>query len=178
MSIATASAWRLDGAVRDGQTITPAWTPAGLRLIAGVTIREVAHVPGRHGHLTEVFRAEWCPGDGAVDQIFQVVMRPGALSAWHAHEMTTDRIFITDGLVRIGLYDGREGSSTYGLVNDFTFGTIRPALVVVPPKVWHGVQNVSDAPSTVLNVVDRAYDYEAPDHWRAPHDSPQIPFVW
>jgi dTDP-4-dehydrorhamnose 3,5-epimerase len=178
MAIATEHAWRLAGATRDGQTITPTWAPAGLTLIAGVTVREVANVPGRQGHLTEIFRTDWFPGGAAVDQIFQVVLRAGAISAWHAHERTTDRIFITDGLVRIGLYDAREGSRTYGLVNDFTFGTVRPALVVVPPRVWHGVQNLAQTSSTVLNVVDRAYDYVAPDHWRAPKDSPEIPFAW
>ena len=178
MAILAGHAWQIDGATRDEQTITPAWTPAALQLIAGVAVHEVANVPGRQGYLTEIFRGEWCAHEPAVDQIFQVVLHAGAISAWHAHEMTTDRIFVSHGLIRVALYDGREGSRTYGMVNDFKFGTIRPALVVVPPKVWHGIQNIADTSSTVLNVVDRAYDYETPDHWRVPHDSPQIPFAW
>jgi dTDP-4-dehydrorhamnose 3,5-epimerase len=28
----------------------------------------------------------------------------------------------------------------------------------------------------VINIVDRAYDYHDPDHWRVPDDSPHIPF--
>jgi dTDP-4-dehydrorhamnose 3,5-epimerase len=46
----------------------------------------------------------------------------------------------------------------------------------VPPQVWHGIQNVASTESSVLNLVDRAYAYEDPDHWRIPADSPHIPF--
>jgi dTDP-4-dehydrorhamnose 3,5-epimerase len=42
--------------------------------------------------------------------------------------------------------------------------------------VWHGVQNVHPGPSSVLNLVDRAYRYEAPDHWRLPPDTAEIPY--
>jgi dTDP-4-dehydrorhamnose 3,5-epimerase len=42
--------------------------------------------------------------------------------------------------------------------------------------VWHGIQNLRQSPAVVLNLVDQAYSYEDPDHWRLPWDSPQIPF--
>jgi dTDP-4-dehydrorhamnose 3,5-epimerase len=38
------------------------------------------------------------------------------------------------------------------------------------------VQNIGDGPAAVLNAVDRAYDYEDPDHWRLPADTPEIPY--
>ncbi|MFP5245777.1 MAG: dTDP-4-dehydrorhamnose 3,5-epimerase family protein, partial [Thermoanaerobaculia bacterium] len=112
----------------------------------------------------------------AVDQVFQVVLFPGAISAWHAHASTIDRLFASNGLVRIVLYDARKDSPTYGKVNDFRFGTVRPALVYIPPRVWHGVMNIGDGPSVLINMPDRAYCYEDPDHWRVPADSPEIPF--
>jgi dTDP-4-dehydrorhamnose 3,5-epimerase len=178
MADTVSARWRLDGARRDKQTITAWWTPAELTLIDGAAVREVANVPKVQGYLTEVFRREWAGEIDRVDQVFQVVLDRGGLSAWHAHERTVDRLFVTHGRARIVLYDAREDSPTFGLINEFTFGAIRPALVIVPPQVWHGVQNVADGPSTILNLVDRAYDYATPDHWRVPADSPLIPFVW
>lgn len=178
MTMTGVGAWLLDGAVRDAQTITARWTPAETALIDGVAIVEVRNVPKAQGHLTEVFRQDWSTLPAPVDQVFQVVMNPGGLSAWHAHERTTDRLFVTHGLVRIALFDGREDSATRGQVNEFKFGAIRPALVTIPPRVWHGVQNIGTGTAAVLNIVDRAYDYEHPDHWRVPHDSPAIPFRW
>jgi dTDP-4-dehydrorhamnose 3,5-epimerase len=168
--------WLLPGAVRDPQSITSQWNPSSLRLIEGVQLREVRNVPKASGYLTEVYRRDWDIDTEPVDQVFQVVLLPGRISAWHAHERTLDRLFAIEGLVRIVLFDARSGSPTKGLLNEFRFGEHRPALVAVPPRVWHGVQNIGDRPARLLNVVDRAYDYEAPDHWRLPADSPEIPY--
>jgi len=168
--------WLLPGAVRDPQTITAEWTPSGRTIVDGVRIREVRHVPKETGHLTEIYRADWQLDDRAVGQVFEVVVLPGRISAWHAHARTTDRLFVTDGSVRIVLYDGRDGSPTRGVVTELKFGALRPALVVVPPRVWHGVQNIGGAPARMLNVVDYAYDYAEPDHWRIPDDSPEVPY--
>jgi dTDP-4-dehydrorhamnose 3,5-epimerase len=171
--------WRVPGAVKDRQTITAKWTPSSLRLIEGVSVREVLHVPKSTGYLTEIFRRDWSEVSGDVDQVFQVVLDPGAISAWHAHATTIDRLFVSYGLMRIVLYDARADSPTHGAINELRFGTIRPALIQVPPRVWHGVQNVSPhGPGILMNIVDRAYDYEDPDHWRVPQDSPEIPFTF
>jgi dTDP-4-dehydrorhamnose 3,5-epimerase len=148
-----------------------------MRLIDGVSVHEILNVPKSSGYLTEIFRTEWL-GNRTIDQVFQVVLEPDAISAWHAHATTTDRIFVSYGLVRVVLYDSREDSPTRGVVNDFRFGTVRPALVVVPPRVWHGLHNISSGVGIVLNLVDQAYAYEDPDHWRVPHGDPQIPLVF
>jgi dTDP-4-dehydrorhamnose 3,5-epimerase len=111
-----------------------------------------------------------------VDQVFQTRLgEPGGVSARHAHGHTTDRLFVTEGLMRIVLYDARTGSRTHGHLIERRFGLVRPALAVVPPGVWHGIQNLASTPSVVLNLVDRAYDYDDPDHRRLPPHTEQIP---
>ena len=165
----------LPGARKDGQSIRPDWLPAE-ETIDGVRIREVRNVEKGRGILTEVFRADWRVDGGAVDQVFQVALGPGEISAWHAHRRTLDRLFVNRGAVRIVLYDARASSPTHGRVNEFRFGEHRPALLVVPPGVWHGVENLRSEPSAILNLVDHAYSYGDPDHWRLPVDSPRIPF--
>jgi dTDP-4-dehydrorhamnose 3,5-epimerase len=49
-------------------------------------------------------------------------------------------------------------------------------LLIIPPGVFHGVQNISSQPAVLLNLVDKAYQYEAPDHWRLPLDTDKIPY--
>lgn len=168
--------WLLKGATKDQQDITSDWVFTRQQLIDGVKLREVKNVPTYYGLLVEVFRREWELDIGEVDQVFQSTFRPGGVSAWHAHEVTTDRLFVNHGMIKIVLYDARQDSSTYGLTNTFLLGTTRPGLLIVPPKVWHGIKNVSNEPSSILNLVDRAYRYEDPDHWRLPEDSSEIPF--
>lgn len=168
------SDWELEGSRRDAQSITRDWQLVGQTIIDGVTVREVANVMPGYGRLTEIYRAEW--DSEPVGQVFQSVLDPGHCSAWHAHAETLDRLFVSHGRMLIALYDARHGSPTHGQLNVFRFGEHRPALVRVPPKVWHGVKNIGAAPATIVNVVDRAYAYEQPDHYRVPPDCAEIPF--
>jgi dTDP-4-dehydrorhamnose 3,5-epimerase len=163
------------GATRDRQSITAAWQPVDRRVIDGVRVIEIVSVPKRHGALTEIFRAEWLDG-GVVDQIFQVALAPGAVSAWHVHEQTVDRLFVATGSITLALFDARETSPTHRVVQELFMTISRPQLVVIPPGVWHGLVVTGTAPAILLNAPDRAYDYEAPDHWRLPPDTDQIPY--
>lgn len=166
----------IEGATKDRQVITADWLSVQ-DLIHGVKVREVKNVCKRQGGvLTEVFRTDWNLDSGIINQVFQNMLAPGEISGWHAHQLTTDRIFVNTGRLRIGLYDARSGSPTYSKYNEFHFGTDRPALLLVPPGVWHAVQNNTSEPAALLNIVDHFYRYEDPDHWRLPIDTPMIPY--
>lgn len=167
--------WGLPGMRRASQSVTSDWQNVEQKHIAGVVVREVRAVGTGYGVLTEVFRRDWELDDGPVDQIFQSLLEPGAVSAWHAHAHTCDRLFVASGRLDLVLYDARRDSPTHGELNRFRFGVFRPALLVIPPGVWHGVHNGSAEPALLLNAVDRAYRYEGPDHWRLPPDSDAIP---
>jgi dTDP-4-dehydrorhamnose 3,5-epimerase len=168
--------WYLDGMKQDGQSITRDWQLLNQKLIDGVAVKQVNNVPTGYGHLCEVYRADWQLDGGGVDQVFFSVLEPGGISGWHVHGKTIDRLFVAQGQMLIVLYDARQSSSTHGQVNQFRLGTVRPALVLVPPGVWHAVQNIGPAASLLINVVDHAYQYEQPDHYRLPLDSEEIPY--
>lgn len=165
----------LDGAVRRAQSVTSDWTLLQER-IAGVAIKEIRSVCKTNGYVTEIYRTDWGIDERAVDQVFQVVMNPGAVEAWHMHGSTTDRFFAATGRVAVVLYDARPESPTRGMVNELRIGVERPTLVSVPPGIWHGVQNIGAVPAVLINLVDQAYIYEAPDHWGLPADTDQIPY--
>lgn len=170
------TSWLVAGAERDPQSITRDWTPVARELIDGVQLRDVRAVPTGYGFLIEMFRSEWHEENPRVDQIFTSCLMPGGISAWHAHGETVDRLFVMHGLMHVVLYDARDDSPTRGRINEFRLGPVRPGLLIIPKRVWHGVKNVGADPAYLINAVDRAYEYENPDHWRAPYDSSVIPF--
>ena len=165
----------IEGCRKDERSIASDWEPLR-ELITGVKAKEVKNVPKENGFLTEIFRADWELDEGVVGQVFQANLFPGAISAWHAHQFATDRLFAVSSLMKVVLFDGREGSPTHRVINEFRIGLVRPTLIVVPPGVWHGVQNISQEPGCLINLVDRAYAYDDPDHWRLPFDSTKIPY--
>jgi dTDP-4-dehydrorhamnose 3,5-epimerase len=168
--------WLLEGARKQSQSVTSDWELAGQNTISGVLLKPMKTVLKGDGYLTEIFRRDWFPEIQIVDQVFQVTLFPAAINAWHAHEHTTDRLFVALGQCRIVLYDRRPGSPTCGVVSEFKLGAERRGLLEIPPKVWHGVQNLYPGNSLILNLVDRAYQYDDPDHWRLPLDSHLIPY--
>jgi dTDP-4-dehydrorhamnose 3,5-epimerase len=144
--------------------------------ISGVRTREVKHVVTGNGHTTELFRKDWGVVEGEVVHAIHVSLRPGAVSAWHMHELKTDYLFVVGGVLRVVLYDDREGSPTRGQVDVQHLSAMRPTLVSIPPGVWHGIQVLSPEGGSFVNMFDHEYDYDDPDDWRLPPDTPEIPY--
>jgi dTDP-4-dehydrorhamnose 3,5-epimerase len=167
----------LAGAQKDGQVVTSDWQKVE-RGIDGVVTREVLHVPRDHGVITEMYRPEWDPTGLPVVHIYQSRLFPGAIGAWSCHMKSVDRLFVNQGHLKVVLFDGREHSSTHGKVSEVFVGDARPTFIVLPVGVWHGLQNLGSSDALILNYPTHAYDYEDPDHWRLPYDTPEIPYTW
>ena len=167
--------WSVLG-VKDAQLVRSDWTDANAVAIDGVTARLVTNVLTDNGYLTEIWRDEWDVPGRPVRHIFQRVVEPGPPGDWHAHAHTTDRLFCAFGRLAVALYDSRRRSATHGAVATYRVGAHRPALITVPPGVWHAVKNIGSTPALFVNAVDDPYHYEDPDHRRLPAGSPEIPF--
>lgn len=167
----------LKQAKKDGSIVTDDWH-VRQGPIDGVHVTEVRHVPRDHGVITEIYRPKWDPSGLPVVQCYQSRLFPAAIGAWSCHANQIDRLFVNDGLLKIVLYDGREDSTTYERVNVFHAGNVRPVFMLIPPGVWHGVQNIGPTDALMLNFPSIAYDYDDPDHYRLPYDSPHIPYAW
>jgi dTDP-4-dehydrorhamnose 3,5-epimerase len=167
----------IDGARKDDQIVTEDWQFLE-RHIDGVAIREVKHVPREHGVITEMYRADWDPTDLPVVHAYQSRLFPGAIGAWSCHAKSIDRLFVNQGHVKLVLFDGRDQSPTFGMVNELLCGDVRPMFVVLPTGVWHGLQNLGTGDALMINFPTSAYDYRDPDHYRLPWDSDQIPYQW
>lgn len=160
---------------KDTQTATPAG-PLRHELIDGVALHEMTNIVSRNGITTEVVRPEWGVGALPIQHMIHVALRAHAVSAWHCHHLQTDRLFVTDGSLRVVLFDGRESSPTRGRVDVLHLSRMRPTTLLIPPYVWHGIQNLEPGTSSFINFFDRAYCYENPDEWRLPLDTDIIPY--
>ena len=163
-------------APRDVQSVTPQWDSVTTGVIDGVVLHEVKQVITHTGALVELLRSEWLGGTRRVDQVIMRSIDPGCVSAWHVHRSTTDRLFCVSGRALVVLYDARQASPTHGTVAEYRLAPERPALLIIPPGVFHGVKALSVQSATLINMVDEAYSYTAPDHWRLPPETAEIPY--
>jgi dTDP-4-dehydrorhamnose 3,5-epimerase len=150
--------------------------------IEGVRYRLTRPVSHQHGHLTEVFRADWAITEAPIVQVNLTSTFPGRVRAWGIHRFTVDRLFAAAGSLCIVCYDGRRGSPTFGCINEFLLGGRNQGLVVIPPGVYHGWKNVGEDEATIVSMPSRLYDHEGPDRWELPWDSDAarttIPYQW
>jgi dTDP-4-dehydrorhamnose 3,5-epimerase len=150
--------------------------------IEGLRYRLTRPVPHEDGHVIEIARDDWEALEDPIRQVHMTTTLPGRVRAWGLHQRNTDRLFVASGLVRIACWDGREGSPTFGRLNEFTFSDRNPGLVIVPPNVYHGWKNIGTTEAIVVNMPTQPYVYDAPDALDLPWDSPAalelIPFRW
>lgn len=106
------------------------------------------------------------------------VNAPGVIRAWHRHRRQTDAIVVVRGRALLPLYDGREASATYGVIEEHVADGAAPFALFVPPGVYHGYKTLGDEPALILNFPDELYDPAAPDEERVPHDTPHIAYDW
>jgi len=146
-------------------------------VIDGVSANALRLIPDERGRLMEIMRRDW-PVFKKFGQVYMTTNYPGVVKAWHYHTKQTDNVACVKGMIKLALFDNREGSPTKGEVNEFIIGEHNPKLIVIPPGVYHGWKCISENESIVVNCPDELFDYDNPDEHRAPHDDPEIPYNW
>jgi dTDP-4-dehydrorhamnose 3,5-epimerase len=145
--------------------------------VEGVRVVALTRVVNERGHLLEVQRNDddHYPGFG---QAYVTCTLPGVVKAWYRHARQFDQIALVSGVVRVALYDDREGSVSRGRLMAFELNEDGPALVQIPPGVWHGFKSLGPAPLHLLHLNTMPHDKTHTDEVRLPPDSPAIPFAW
>lgn len=162
---------------KDVQTVDSTGYRIGPR-IEGLVITPIAPQEDERGELCEIWTADRDPLGLPVAHAYMLTVRTGKTRAWMMHEKQYDRLFIQRGRFRIAMFDARSGSPTQGLLNVFTYSDHQRVLIVIPPGVWHGVQNVGENEAVLVNLSTHAYDYEVPDKLRLPVANDVIPFAF
>jgi dTDP-4-dehydrorhamnose 3,5-epimerase len=146
-------------------------------MIEGVQLKTLRTIPDERGRLMEILRCD----DSIFEKFGQVYMTttyPGIIKAWHYHKKQDDNIAVVKGMLKLVVYDDREGSTTRGELNEFFVGEHNPRLVHIPKNVYHGWKCISLEEAIVINCVTEPYDRDNPDEHRLPYDTAEIPYDW
>ena len=146
-------------------------------MIEGVVTKQLKQTTDERGWLTEVLRSDWSEFK-KFGQTYITAGYPQVVKAWHMHKKQTDNMACIKGMMKLVLYDDREKSKTKGEVNEFVIGERNMILVQIPPLVWHGFKTISDDFAILMNVPTEVYNYKAPDEFRLPADTNEIPYDW
>ncbi|MDW8257648.1 MAG: dTDP-4-dehydrorhamnose 3,5-epimerase family protein [Acidobacteriota bacterium] len=146
-------------------------------MIEGVRVKPLRVIPDERGRLMELLRA-----DDEIfikfGQVYMTTVYPGVVKAWHYHKKQYDNFVAIRGMIKLVLYDAREGSPTQGEINEFFIGDWNPQLVQIPPGVYHGFKCISETEAIVINIPTEVYNYAQPDEYRLDPHKGGIPYDW
>lgn len=146
-------------------------------MIDGVSVKRLRVIPDERGFLMEMLRSD---DDMFTEfgQVYLSVAYPGIVKGWHYHKLQTDYFTVVKGMLKVVLYDRREGSPTHGEINEFFIGEKNPILISIPPGVVHGVKATGSEAGYLVNCPNKTYDYDEPDEYRVDPHSGEIPYDW
>ena len=76
------------------------------------------------------------------------------------------------GQLKVGVYRERDKRQWVAII-----GQMRPAILIIPPPLWHGVATVGPDSAGLIYYVTKAYDPADPDEQRQPYDAlPDFPW--
>jgi len=146
-------------------------------MIDGVKSKKVRVIPDERGRVMEILRSD--------DELFKkfgqvyiTTVYPGVVKGWHYHKIQFDNITCIKGMIKLVLYDARDGSRTKGEVNEFFIGIHNPQIIQIPPLVFHGFKGIDTEESIIINCPTEVYNYDKPDEYRADPHSKEIPYDW
>jgi len=147
-------------------------------MIHGIKVKKLKVIPDERGRLMEILRSDDPEMFEKFGQVYITTAYPGVVKAWHYHTKQADHFCVVKGMMKVVLYDDREGSPTRGEINEFFMGDFNPILLKIPPGVLHGFKGISEDEAVCVNIPTEVYRYDQPDEYRRSSHDPSIPYDW
>ena len=144
-------------------------------MIQGVQIHALRQIPDERGKILHMLRCDdpWFEKFG---EIYFSVVYPGVIKGWHLHMRMTLNYAVVSGMIKLVLFDDRDGSPTRGALQELVTGEDNYALIIIPAGVWNGFKGIGVNPAIVANCPTEPHDPE--EIVRMDPFSPKIPYDW
>lgn len=126
-------------------------------MIEGVKIIPLKQIPDERGKVMHMLRADDSHFEKFGEIYFSVVY-PGVIKGWHLHTKMVLNYAVVMGMIKLVLYDLREGSSTKGELMELFVGEDNYCLVHVPVGVLNGFKGIGTKPAIVANCATIPHD--------------------
>ncbi len=84
-----------------------------------------------------------------IEEIYSLWINKKKIKGWNYHKKMTVSLVILVGKVKIVIYD-----SKFDIFDKFIINESKPQMLVIPPKKYFGIKNLSIKKSLLLNLAD------------------------
>jgi dTDP-4-dehydrorhamnose 3,5-epimerase len=144
-------------------------------MIDGVKIIPLRQIVDERGKIMQMLKAT-DPHFIEFGEIYFSCAWPGTVKAWHIHKSMTINNAVISGRAKLVMCDKREGSPTFGEVQEVFLGEDNYVLVQMPPGIANGYKAYGDKMVILANCATEPHD---PDEMTRidPFDN-DIPYDW
>lgn len=128
-----------------------------MNMIDGVVIKPLKKIPDERGMILHMLRND-DPAFTQFGEIYFSTAYPGVIKGWHLHTKMTLNYAVPVGMVKLVLYDDREGSPTKGTLMEIFTGEEKYELITIPPGVVNGYKVIGTIPAMVANCPTLPHD--------------------
>lgn len=144
-------------------------------MIKDVRIHPLRQILDERGKVMHMLRYD-DPHFERFGEIYFSWVYPGVIKGWHWHKKMTLNYAVPVGMIKLVLYDDREGSSTRGEIQEIFTGEDNYVLITIPPGIWNGFKGIGVKPAMVANCATEPHD---PDEIvRMDPFTDKIPYDW
>lgn len=91
-------------------------------------------------------------------EVYYSLTYPGVVKGWKIHEKINQLFVVPLGMMRVVLYDLREGSPCRGKFDVIDLGEDNYGALQIPANIWYAFSPLGSIPSLIANQIDRPYD--------------------
>ena len=144
-------------------------------MIDGVTVIPLKQIPDERGKILHMLKISDSNFEKFGEMYFSMVY-PNVVKGWHIHKRMNLNYAVPVGMIKLVLYDGREGSKTKGELMELFVGEDNYVLVHVPFGVVNGFKGIGTKPALVANCATVPHDPEEIE--RIDPFNNNIPYDW
>ena len=144
-------------------------------MIEGVHIRPLKQIPDERGKIMRMLRCD-DPHFERFGEIYFSVVYPGTVKGWHLHQRMTLNYAAIRGMIKLVLFDDRQGSPSQGKLLEIFTGEDDYTLITIPPLVWNGFKGIGVEPAIVANCASEPHD--PTEIIRMDPSTDKIPYDW
>ncbi|KHE94087.1 MAG: dTDP-4-dehydrorhamnose 3,5-epimerase family protein [Candidatus Scalindua rubra] len=144
-------------------------------MIDGVIIQSLKQIVDERGKVMHMLRND-SPLFKKFGEIYFSVVNPRVVKAWKRHKEMIQNFAVPIGMIKLVIYDNRDGTKSYGRTEVLEIGEDNYCLVKIPPLLWYGFQCASSTQALIANCTDIPHDQDEAEQM-SPLDS-FIPYQW
>jgi len=144
-------------------------------MIEGVEIIKLKQISDERGKIMHMLRCDDKHFEEFGEIYFSIVY-PGIVKGWHKHKKMILNYAVPFGMIKLVLFDDRQGSSTHGEIHEIFTGEDNYCLIKIPPLIWNGFKGTGSKNSIVANCASLPHDTQEIIRLN-PFDN-NIPYDW